>query len=835
MNSREKTLQLEVEALRKRVAELEARQCGAEAVTSEQRYRSLFENFPVSLLEEDFSGVKVCLDSIQAQGVTDFETYFLKNPDAARECARSILPVRVNEACVRMLGVRTQEEVLKDFSRFYSESHLRGFAQELAALARGATSYGLQGTFKTAAGEERRFMGRFTVMPGCEGSLERVLVSVMDVTERHWAEQALQKSEERLRLVLESTKDGIWDWDIANDECIFSPTFYTMLGYEPGDFPATKDGWRALLHPDDLILVELKTVHSMRDGAPFRQEFRLKGGDGNWRWIMSRGRVVAFDEAGKPTRMVGTHTDISELKETQEALLEYRNVVEAMSDNMIDLLWAKDLGGNYIFSNRANNELLLCGDDIEAIGRSHLFFAERIRGMGDAYTFGEKCVNSDEVVLRDMAPGRFIEDGMVKDRYMVLDVRKSPLFDSSGGLIGTVGMGRDITEQKKADEALVRAKEAAEAAAKSKDQFLANMSHEIRTPMNGVLGMLQLLKTTPLNGEQAEYVDTCLESGRGLLSVINDILDFSKLDAGTFKLTCREFDLRETVRTVLHSFSVQARDKRISLGYEIDPRLPAVLKGDDARLRQILFNTVGNAIKFTHSGSVRVQADLVRHTGEELLVGFEISDTGIGIPDTLLDTVFEPFTQADGSYTREYQGTGLGLGIVRHLVQHMGGSVSVDSREGKGTGIYLTVRFLHCQDLRSPADGGPECRIRGLRILLAEDDEVNRFTIKRYLEKCGHKVTTASGGRQALERFMDSDFQCVLMDIQMPDLDGLEATKAIRAAEAREGRTPVSVIALTAHAMQGDRERFLEAGMDAYLAKPLELDELVEALEKLVF
>ncbi|WP_147819397.1 PAS domain-containing hybrid sensor histidine kinase/response regulator [Salidesulfovibrio onnuriiensis] len=801
---------------------------------SELRYRSLFENSPISLLEEDFSGVREHLERIRALGVDDYESYFRAHPEEVRACTTAIRPMRVNGACMKMLGVFSKEEITENLQQFFTEESYEMFVRELAALARGETSYPLQGVYRTLQGEHRQFIGSLNIIPGCEESMEQVLISAMDVTERHRAELALQESEEQLRLALGATQDGLWDWDVRTGRCQFSPTFYSMVGYEPGDFPASQEGWRTLLHPEDLPLVERETVETFKSGEPFRQEFRLRRKDGDWHWVMSRGRVVDFDEDGNATRMVGAHTDINELKKTQEALVEYRNLVEAMSDNMIDMLWAKDLDGNYRFSNRANYETLLCGDGVDAIGHNHLFFANRLREQGFTYTFGEKCVDSDAVVLQDMAPGRFIEDGMVKDRYMVLDVRKSPLYDSSGALIGTVGMGRDITEQKKAGEALVRAKEAAEAAAKSKDQFLANMSHEIRTPMNGVLGMLQLLRGTTLDSEQKEYVDTCLESGRGLLSVINDILDFSKLDAGTFELACREFTLRETVRTVLHSFSVQARDKRIGLGYEIDPRLPAQLAGDDARLRQVLFNVVGNAVKFTHSGSVRVQADLLRREGSELLVGFEIADTGIGIPERMLDDIFEPFTQADGSYTREYHGTGLGLGIVRQLVHRMGGTISVESREGEGTTFYLTIRCLCCLPGEQGAAGCQECAKPGITLLLAEDDEVNRFTIKRYLEKNGYRVFAAEDGQQALDLFREHEFQCILMDIQMPGVDGLDATAAIREQEQRENRTPVPIIALTAHAMQGDRERFLEAGMDEYLSKPLELDALMEAIEAIL-
>ncbi|WP_285907531.1 response regulator [Pseudodesulfovibrio pelocollis] len=397
-------------------------------------------------------------------------------------------------------------------------------------------------------------------------------------------------------------------------------------------------------------------------------------------------------------------------------------------------------------------------------------------------------------------------------------------------------------ERKANERDLLKAKEQAEAASRSKSEFLANMSHEIRTPLNGVLGMLQLAQTTDLNEIQRDYVDTALASGRSLLGIINDILDFSKIEAGKLEVITEEFDLSPFLDDVLATFRGEARDKGLALGLTLAPGTPEHLIGGKSRLRQILFNLVGNAIKFTDQGAVTITVNPLgpdpRNGRTRLL--FSISDTGIGIPDDKMDHVFEPFTQVDGSYVRRHQGAGLGLGIVKRLVGLLGGAMCVESEQGNGTTVHVAIGFDAASGAiaSGPAAGmtarEPRPGRTGLRLLVVEDNRVNRLMAARMLATMGHEAATANNGEEALALLEREPFDAVFMDIQMPGMNGVQATRRIREAGPGSAMNPaIPIIAITAHAMAGDREIFLEGGMDDYIAKPVERAELEAVLARL--
>jgi len=395
----------------------------------------------------------------------------------------------------------------------------------------------------------------------------------------------------------------------------------------------------------------------------------------------------------------------------------------------------------------------------------------------------------------------------------------------------------EITQASIEQSVIIRTVELAEArdqaleAVELKSQFLANMSHEIRTPMNGVLGFVELLLDSEPTETQRSYLETVRGSGESLMTILNDILDFSKIEAGKLELELVDFDLFEVVRQVGDLMRAQARSKSLVFEVECSGSSPR-LRGDPTRLRQVLSNLVGNAIKFTQEGEVRVRAE-ISDDHHPRQVRLTVSDTGIGIPEEQRRLLFQPFTQGDGSTTRRFGGTGLGLAISRRLVDMMGGTIGVESEFGKGSTFQVIVGLNPARPIEPEATEAQEPEVtsfRPARVLLVEDNPVNRRLVQLMLERVGHTVDTAENGAMALDRFEPGRYDVILMDAQMPRMDGYEATRVIRSRE--KDVPPVPILALTARAMKGDRERCLEAGMTDYLTKPVSSATLLGAIEQ---
>ncbi|HYL35316.1 MAG TPA: PAS domain S-box protein [Bryobacteraceae bacterium] len=428
--------------------------------------------------------------------------------------------------------------------------------------------------------------------------------------------------------------------------------------------------------------------------------------------------------------------------------------------------------------------------------------------------------------------------------YKWVLARGQALWDEKGRAVRMVGSHTDVTERKWAEEALKRAKDQAEMASRAKSEFLANMSHEIRTPMNGVLGMIELVLETELSPDQKEYLDTAKHSARSLLSLLNDILDLSKIEAGRMELLPATFSLRQSVEDTVRMLAVTARQKGLELNVQVEPDAPELVTGDPLRLRQIISNLVGNAIKFTDHGCVTVGVKVEEQGAANATLHFLVSDTGIGIPEEKQAWIFEPFRQVDGSTTRRHEGSGLGLAICARLAELMGGRLWVESRAGQGSTFHFMAPFETTAGEKAPQpDDSLDGRVSNLaaavrpdgetplRILVAEDNIVNQNLILNLLKREGHTVELASNGREVLAASQSKSFDLILMDVQMPQMDGFEATAAIRESEKVSGRH-LPIVAITAHAMQGHREQCIQVGMDDYLTKPIDLAKLRAVLRK---
>ena len=529
--------------------------------------------------------------------------------------------------------------------------------------------------------------------------------------------------------------------------------------------------------------------------------------------------------------LIGTDNTARKLVEAEQEKLDQRLrdqqfYTRSLIESNIDALMTTDPCGIITDVNKQMEALTGCTRE-ELIGAPFKdYFTDPERAeAGIKRVLGEKKVTDYELTV-------CARDG----KKTVVSYNATTFYDRSRLLQGVFAAARDVTERKRVEAELQQAKAAAESASRAKSEFLASMSHEIRTPMNAIMGIADLLAKTKLSPEQDKYVQIFRRAGDNLLNLINDILDLSKVEASQIELERTGFSLNDHLEKVTEMVAARAQEKGLVLVCEIAPNVPTELVGDPTRLRQVLLNLLGNAVKFTESGEVSLRVTRDADSAVPTALRFDVSDTGIGIPGEKLGQIFERFTQADSSTTRRFGGSGLGLTISKRLVELMGGRIWVESEIGKGStfafAVPLEVRAAAHRSATVLEGAGPEPPLPALRILLVEDSSDNRTITVAYLQDTPYRIEIAENGAVAYEKFTAGHYDLVLMDRQIPVMDGLTATRAIRAWEQANQRPPTPIIALTASALKGDREKCLAAGCTAFLTKPIKQDVLLQAIKE---
>ena len=675
-----------------------------------------------------------------------------------------------------------------------------------------------------------------------DGRILRVverLTSDGGIVELHSDITELKLAEQRVLNMIEGAQIYTWEWNIKTNEQHFNQRWAEIMGYQLEELElVTYEMWRDLVHPDDLPNAEA-LINQCLNGSTdaYEAEFRQRHKDGQWIWLLDRGRIIRRGEDGTPEVMVGVQIEIGEQKAREAALIEIKLALEtALADRTTaekrfsDLaavsdgwFWEQDSDLRYNFISQGSSfdsvGTLMTG----VLGKTReewLVEHPDVRATADW--------DSLFALMRAHKPFKnFVYRASTSKDHEERWFRKSgaPFFDAAGRFMGYRGVGADVTE-------LYLAKARAEEASRAKSMFLANMSHEIRTPLNGVLGMAEVLDGTLVTADHKRMIGTIRSSGESLLNILNDILDLSKIEAGRMELESVPFRLADLAGRVEELHAPRAEEKGlafevlIGLGAEV-PRV-----GDPHRVQQILHNLVSNAIKFTEKGEVAVK--ISGRAGKPLVI--EVRDTGIGMTQPQLARLHDEFSQADSSVTRRFGGTGLGMAITRTLVEMMGGTIQVSSVPDQGTTIQAVLPLPVSE---GPVHKPPEpnrgpAGLQGVRVLAADDNRTNRAVLEMMLTKCGAKVVLVSDGAQAVQAWTAGIYDVVLLDIAMPVMDGPTALREIRAQEARLGSPAVPVIAVTANVMAHQIAEYLSWGFDACVEKPFNSTDLLIAIKSLI-
>ncbi|NJN88741.1 MAG: PAS domain-containing protein, partial [Leptolyngbyaceae cyanobacterium SL_7_1] len=765
----------------------------------------------------------------------------------SRQAAEQLRLLNVNQTGVRMFGAQTKAELLPSVRQIFVPETQEAFIGELLAIANEEPFFAAETVLQTLQGD--RFSVWFTItFPPISQAYDHILVSLLDISEIKQAEASVRESEERLRLALTAANQGLYDLNVQTGEAIVTPEYAQMLGYDPDEFQETNARWRQRLHPDDAADVyQVYTDYMTGKRDDYRVEFRQRCKTGDWRWILSVGKVVAWGDDHQPLRMLGTHTDITDRKRSEAALRESEERYRYLAELIPQLVWTASPEGMMLDVNQRWIEYTgMTLPEIQQLGWQSIIHPD------DITTLYQHWETAQHQGTDYQAEGRMRRNDGVYRWHLH---QALPQRNQQGQVLQWFGTATDIDDQKQLEQQRDRvlqqeqaARTEAERANRIKDEFLAVLSHELRSPLNPILGWATLLQSRSLDEQTTQRALATIERNAKLQTqLIEDLLDVSRILRGKLVLNTTVVDPASLIDAALETVKLAADAKGIQIQKRFTP-IPGHIIGDVARLQQILWNLLSNAIKFTPPGGrVEVKLESSQCTASKSELGalpyssqhfaqITVSDTGKGISPTFLPHVFEYFRQEDGTTTRKFGGLGLGLAIVRHLTELHGGVVWAESpgeEQGATFTVSLPLKPISILPVLDHPGDDPTIHLANIKILVVDDEPDIREVVSFILQQAGATVRVAVSATEALECFQQSPPDCLVCDIGMPEIDGYQLMRQIRCLSIKQGGR-IPAIALTAYAGEIDQQQAIAAGFQRHLAKPVEPEELVKAVAHLI-
>ena len=702
---------------------------------------------------------------------------------------------------------KTDKETIAEFSKALKEK--KDFYAELLNRHKNGSEYWIEIKCQPLYNEQGDHTGFFAIEE--------------DVTERKKGEEKVKEQKLLLDLAVAGADAGIWDWNMMENKIVYSEGWEKQMGF------GEDKNWMDRVHPDDKAYVmDQLYAHITGVSETYNAEFRIKNTNNEYVFVLDRGRVISHTTSGKPERMIGVSININDIKQTQENLRQSQTQLQVMIDASGVSLWEW-----YVAEDRVK-----AGDDF-----ARLFGYKNMAEMPEKFSQQVELVHPDDRIrIQKQIEDHFVGKAPVFDlEYRALNINTKEYIwvnskgsvierDSKGNPLKTAGFIFDIQQRKEAEEALAKAKDLAEASVRAKRMFLANMSHEIRTPLHAIMGISDQLFSTKLSPAQNEKVQIISDSATSLLGIINDVIELSRIEEGRFKIHPVPFYYRHLVKNAFLLFKSTAENKGLAYELEIDPDLNRLVMGDPTRIRQILLNLLSNAVKFTEQGKIKLSCILKKKEDDKEYIGIICSDTGIGMSEEMKKRLFVDFSQEDESFQRKYGGSGLGLAITNELIKLMNGTIEIESEKNKGTAVTVYLPYQEAKETKPAAPEQKETDLTLLnnkRILVAEDNQFNRLLLEMIFQKHQFSYSMAVNGIEAVERTEAEDFDMILMDIQMPEMDGIEAMKKIKS---KKNKHQPLIVAVTANAIREELDSYLHEGFDDYLTKPFDEAQLLNKM-----